>query len=320
MAAGSQALFDSLDSYSAVEGLVTIGETEGLFLECKSPTTPLLSKELRIKLACAVSAFKNTEGGCLIWGASTTKHAHSGLDVISQIEPVGQVQQLAKQIETTIPRLTTPSATNCTNHVLFKNPGDTKGVIVTHVPKSDGDPTQSVLDNLFYFRSGDESIIAPFEIIRRHFAAIQSPDLVPIFNPGLVKLQPNGAWYIPIILENRSTAIAEHVKVCVTIENPTACERIDPKELRDTSAANPGKRLFMTDFKGVIHRGINQIVGSLNVRRAARKRTHRQRARLKLDLKIEVYANKMRGQHLTASLILAKKGFTTKGVRLKNAY
>ena len=62
------------------------------------------------------------------------------------------------------------------------------------------------------------------------------------------------------------------------------------------------------------------MVGSLRVRMAEGKRARRKRAKLKLEIKISVYANRMRAQCLFASLILAKKGFTTKGVRLENVY
>jgi hypothetical protein len=320
METGSSKLFESLSDYQAVENLITIAEAEGLFLECKSPGEPRLSKEQRFMLAKGVSGFRNTEGGCIIWGVSTTKHAHSGLDVISQIEPIGQVRQFAKQLDATIPRLTTPSATDCASRVLIKRSGDSKGIVVTHVPKAATDPTQSVQDHVFYFRSGDEFIPAPYEIIRRHFAGSQSPDLAPIFRTNLVKLEKDGSRNIPIILENRSSAIAEYVKVCVEIINPSACERIDVVDLTDQSSMNPTKRLFMADLPRVIHRGVSQLVGSLRIRMAEGKRAKRKRAKLKLEITISVYANRMRAQRLFASLILAKKGFTAKGVRVENVY
>src|SRR5207245_2949643 len=118
METGSSKLFESLSSYQAVENLVTIAEAEGLSLECKSPVEPRLSKDQRFALAIGVSGFRNTEGGCILWGASTTKHQHSGLDVISQLEPIGQARRFAKQLDATIPQLTTPSATDCASRVL----------------------------------------------------------------------------------------------------------------------------------------------------------------------------------------------------------
>ncbi len=300
-------LFESLDNYSKIEELIKEGESEGMFLECKSPLEPLLDKKKKIKLATTLSGFSNTEGGIVIWGVSTTKHDHSGLDILTQIEEIGNCDYFSKQIERSIPTLTTPSITTCLNKVIKKSKGDSRGLVITYVPKTLGDPVQSNIDNNFYFRNGDEFTILPYEMLKRLFASTESPDLHIIFNSEIVKNKGNGMWEIPIIIKNDSSAVAEHTNVFVQIENEEDCDSISSRNLLDSSDVNPGKRLFNKELEAVVHRGFNSIVGSLNIKMKLEKRYKRT-----LKLKIRIFANKMRGIEEEMSIYLFQNGVSVK--------
>ena len=104
----ASALFQSLDRYAAVQRLIDAGEAEGMYLECKSPTAPNLTRDQRASLARAISGFANTGGGVILWGVGTTRHSHGGLDVLSQIEAVGSAQRFAEQIDAALPGLSNP--------------------------------------------------------------------------------------------------------------------------------------------------------------------------------------------------------------------
>ena len=175
MQEGSRGLYTSLSSYAEIEKLIAAGEAESLHLECKAPSAPKVTRDLKAQFGKALSAFANTEGGVLLLGVSTTNHAHSNLDVLTQIEPIGTCRSFCKQIERVVPSLTTPSHTQVEAKCLVKRPRDTKGLVVLHVPKMVGDPLQSAADQLFYFRSGDESVRAPYELVRRLFASAAGP-------------------------------------------------------------------------------------------------------------------------------------------------
>jgi len=212
--------YDSLSQYSDLEELISNGETEGLYLECKAPTAPQLTRDMRGNLTRAISGFSNTAGGVVIWGISTTKHEHSGLDVLTQIEPIGNCRLFARQIEKAAPRLTTPTITLVGTKIIVHNKTDTRGLVITYIPKTSGDPIQSNIDSHFYFRSGDEFSIAPYEMVKRLFAATAVPDLHSLFDSALVRLNEDGIWEVPIVIQNDSSAIAEHIKVSVTVDNP----------------------------------------------------------------------------------------------------
>lgn len=304
MSDAAEQLFDSLDSYSRLDELVAAGEAEGMHLECRSPKQPLLNRDLQARLAQALSGFANTSGGVFIWGMSTTRHKHDKSDVLSQIEPIGKCRRLEQQIIRKIPALTTPPVLNTKSKILFKNAEDTKGVILTYIPHSLGDPVQAQ-DNMFYFRSGDEFIVAPYEMIKRLFAATDSPDLTLNLDNKLVRKNKDGSWKLPIVIMNRSSAVAEQTKLSVKIKNFEACESVSPYQLRDLSDLNPGEKVFgQGSEEMVIHRGLDIVCGHLTVKMKGRKR--------RLELEVLIFANKMRARSVKFSLVLSNTGLSVK--------
>ena len=231
---GALKLFEFLNEYHKIEGLIREGESEGLYIECKSPSEPRLNPGMKMQLSQAISGFSNTEGGIIIWGVSTTKHDHSSLDILSQIEEIGNCDNFSRQIESSIPTLTTPSVTNSKTKVLKKSKKEGRGIIITYIPKSTGDPTQSNKDNHFYFRHGDEFKILPYEMLKRLFASTKNPDLHALFDSRLIKLKDN-IWEIPIILTNKSSAIGEHIRVYVEVENEGDCDSIVGDSFEDAN-------------------------------------------------------------------------------------
>lgn len=301
----SLVLFNALSKYSDFDDLIGNGEAEGLHLECKAPSDPRIGKDLKNTLAQAVSGFSNTAGGVIVWGVSTVTHAHSGLDVLTQIEPIGQCSRLSSSISTNIPTLTTPPVLNSVSKTIKKNSKDTQGIVVTHIPKHIGDPVQTNGDTQFYFRSGDAFIVAPYEMIQRLFLSTISPDLHPSFYSNLVELKEDGFWEMPIIVENRSSAVGQHVLISVEVVNPSACDEILGKDLYDASKVNPGKSLFHTQLSDVVHREMDVMAGLLRVKMKVVKRAKRL-----LRLKIKIYAHNMRAREIDASIQLAKNKFS----------
>ena len=307
MADASFEVYGSLTLYRRLQDMIDDGETEGLHIECKSPSVPRLNREHKVHLAKALSGFSNTAGGIVIWGVSTTKHSHSGLDVLSQIEPLGNVRQFEKQITSAIPTLTTPSVINFQTKILRRRSSDTRGVVVVHIPKSYGDPCQSNQDNLFYFRSGDEFSIAPYEMVKRLFSATDSPDLSPLFDTDFVNHQDDGSFEIPILIQNNSSAVGENIYVSVIIENADDCERISASGMSYTPSTTPGKRAYMKDISHVLHRGLNLWVDRIKITMKSGKRRKR-----RLDITIRLFANRMVAKEFRYAVSLTKKNFSVR--------
>lgn len=295
-------IYESLISYSDLEELIGIGEAEGPHLECKAPSSPQLNKGLKDQLAIALSGFANTAGGVVIWGISTSKHKHSNLDILTQIVPIGKCNRFAKQVDRAVSPLTEPPITTSKTKAIVEQKGYSRGVVLTYIPKTLGDPIRTTTDQQFYFRNSDMFSILPYEMLKRLFAATDSPDLHPLLEARLVSLEKNGFWKIPITIENYSSAVAEHVIVLIKIENPSSCETIKPERFHDRSDINPDERIFTNNLPGVIHRGLNCVAGNLHVHMRGRHRV--------LKLTIAIFANKMRARQWHMSIQLAKKGFS----------
>ena len=303
----ARALYDSLDGWPALERLIDNAESEGPYLECKAVAEPRLQSGQRTHLAQALSGFSNTMGGVLIWGISTTKHAHTNLDILSQLEPVGNCRSLLQQIVVASSTLAYPAVVGCETKALHPTPGATKGIVVTYVPKSSGDPVQSLADKRFYLRSGDDFVEMPYDILKKMFAATAGPDVQPVFDPRIVQRAGN-VWKIPIVLSNGSSAAASVTKVVVWVLNISACEKVEAQGgFYDTSEVNPGHSVYSTTVNEPIFRGLSFVPGHFLVTMKKGKRPRRI-----LNLRIEVFASGMRGRRWTMAIQLANRGFSVK--------
>jgi hypothetical protein len=315
MSSPAEELYKGLNSIIEIEQLISNGETEGPYLECKSPQSPQINPGIKSQLAEAISGFANSGGGVIIWGVSTTKHSHGNLDVLSQIEPIGNCRNFAKQIDKHVPLLTTPSVNAPPSMVILMSKSDTRGIIITYIPPSQSDPVQSSIDKQFHFRNGDEFSDLPYEILKRMFLGTQGPDLSISFDSRLVKLEDNGFWKIPFVVNNNSSAVAEHSIVLVEIINPDACQQITPSQFVDISYINPGNRVFQLKFQDVIHRGFPQVGGELKV---LMKKTRI--SRRVLQLRVTCYASRMRAKVWKLRIQLAKSGFKVNIIEEKFLY
>lgn len=304
-------IFSNLSSYSGIKTLIDNGEAESLYLECKAPHSPSVDRGIRASLSQALSGFSNSSGGVIIWGVDTTNHPKSGLDILTQIIPIGNVSAFAKRIDSAIPTLTAPPVQTPPSKVLVGKPGDTRGIVITFIPKTSGDPVQALeSDYVYWMRSTDEFVKLPHEFIKRLFASTQGPELVPDFHAGLVKSDANGFWDVPFILENRSSAAGLFAMIRVAVKNSSACETIVPVNMVDQSSVNPGVSVYSQSSEKPVFRGLNQIMGHLKFKM---KRSGKISKRV-LDLEIEVFAQQMRAKRWIKKVSLAKKGFSVRNV------
>lgn len=310
----AEAIFNSLNSFEDIKRLIDGGEAENKYLECKSPGSPQLNQGLKFQLSQAISGFSNSGGGIIIFGVSTTKHAHSGLDILTQIEEIGSIKTFKQQIDLAVSTSSTPNIDLYRSKILTKKPSDTKGLVIIFIPSTSGDPIQAD-DGKFYLRSRDEFVEMPYETVKRMFTGSSGPDLQPIFDYRLVKLQKDGSWKIPIILENNSSAAAKDTEISVTINNIDSCDQVTGDRLIDQSEINPNKKIFMVDIGSPIYRGQNMLVGYLTFKMKKVKIAKR-----RLDLTIDIFSMNMRAKTYSITVQLAKKGFTVRKTKSEYLY
>lgn len=115
----------------------------------------------------------------------------------------------------------------------------------------------------------------------------------------------DGVWKIPIILRNLSSAAAEHTQISVELLNPDVCQIIRPETFIDVSHVNPGKRVFIAEVDTPIYRGLDKLVGELNV-----SLKEGELSKGTLNLSMTVYSSRMRARRWYMTVQLAKEGFS----------
>lgn len=304
--------YDSLKSFQDLQLLIKTGETESQYLECKSPSAPYLSKEIKNKLSQNLSAFANSGGGVIIWGIRTDKW--KDLDRLTQIEPIPSVEDFKKALDVNVPILTMP-AVQFKNKIIKEKSKDTKGIIITYVFQTAGDPVQAN-DGNFYLRIKDTPQLMPYETIKRMFLGTYSPDLSMVFDRRLIKIIEQNKWKIPIILSNKSNYPAKNTIVTVSINNPNACERIDSKGFLDQSDINPGRKIYITQvLREPIYKGLRSFIGEIIVTMKRLKALKRL-----LDITVKIYSEGMRARYQRIKIYLFKKRFKIKEINSDYLY
>lgn len=292
----SRALFDSLKRLADVRELIDDGETESLRLECKCPRSPKVNVDVRKHLAKAASAFANSAGGVLLYGVATDKIHGDSLDVLTDIQPIGGVETFARRITDALPQVTEPAVNGFEVRVIKSRPSSLKGLVAVHVPSVASDPVRTE-DGLFFFRSGNESVQCPYDVIRRLFAASKTPDLAPDVDKSLANRTEDGSIEFTLWVANASGAIAQHIVVRLKLMDPDSCESAEFQPLGgEYKPILSGKDVFC-EVDGVIHKGLMRNAGTVRLRLKPRRRIVR--------LKTALYANHMMAREHVISLRFA---------------
>jgi len=259
-------LYQRLNTYDDIERLIADGETEGLYLECKSPSGPSFNKGLQGQVAKALSGFGNSEGGVLIFGVVTTPHPPSGRDILTQLSPVAKIAAFMRNVHSHIPELTTPHLLGATSKTLTKNLKDAQGIGLLYIPNHVGDPLRTVSDaQQFYIRIVDEHQILTYNLIQRMFASIQGPDLSVFVDTDLSLQQDDNKWKIVLTVINNSSRVARDMCLQVVPMSMENCSVTPSDELIDQSHLYPNMMVFSTSPVTVVYKNMRRVLGHLTV-------------------------------------------------------
>ncbi len=310
-------LYDSLSNFSDLQRLIDDGESEGQYLECKTNGGSQVPAGTKAQFSKAVSAFSNSGGGVIVWGVSTINQTHTGLDILTQIEPIGNIKNFQKQLNLSLHSLMEPQIRGYESKIILENKNDTRGVLISYVPPVDGDPVRVLADGKFWIRSGSVSSPMSYEMIKRMFAGANGPDIEVHFDERLIEInKTDNSWTIPIILSNKSSAVAKDVEISVTIINDDACSHISGQNFQDQSALNPGKKILMGASQKSIYKGKDIMVGKLNIKMKIKE----VRLTRKLSLGINIFCSEMRAKSYSVTILLTQKGFVLKDMKAGYLY
>ena len=297
----ARSIFDQINNYRDLEKLKAEGLSEYLYLECKAPGSPTLYHGLLNHFAQAISGFSNTEGGVIIWGAETTTIRQK--DVITDLCPIANISDFSSDLTNKAPTLVAPRTAAIENKVIRERRTRSRGIVLTFIAKSLGDPVQSLIDQHYYYRSEDEFQKCPHEMIKRLFAATETPSIESVIESESIKFI-DGSWKVPVTLKNESSAAGEHVGLSLQVLNPESCAEIivsDPiGGFRDVSDINRGKKVYSASLSDVLHRGWPVVIGHINFKMKERK--------VLLRLGISIFANNMRAKRIIHRLNLRSGG------------
>jgi Putative DNA-binding domain len=166
-------LFESLSDAPTISAL--IGQSEHLYLECKTWST---EQESQKNLAKALCGFANAAGGVLIIGLSTTTSQDKySPDVIDKKTPVADAAALKSRVEGLIPDIVEPPLIEVTVKAIEELPGQKAGYIVLNVPSTDGGPHRSRKDWRFYLRINTGTYLMEYFQLQDMFGKRQRPIL-----------------------------------------------------------------------------------------------------------------------------------------------
>lgn len=294
----AKALYDSIRTYRDLERFIDEGEAESLYLECKTQRGVKLARGTIVNFAQALSGFSNTSGGIILWGMDTVREPQTGLDILTQIVPIGNCTAFLRNLKNKVPVLTAPWVPGIEGKIIRKKQSDAQGVVVSYIPQTNGDPVQSLIDKVFYFRAGDQFVEAPFDMIKRLFTSVGSPDIHLNVDKNSIKKKGDN-FEVPITLKNEASAMGEYVVIGLEVVNHSDCEFLQCVRFDDASEINPGKRFFSLTLPSTLHKGMNLHVGAIRVKLVGRKR--------KLTTLATIFAKNMMPRKAKTEIILTKK-------------
>jgi len=185
-----EALFERLraEKWNAVEELVNDQAPESLSLEFKTkgfsvpPAPPAqpgkLNDDDKRNLAKSISAFANTDGGCLIFGISTKDGKGTEADRAKKPEPIEQLAAFKRSVEAILKDVTNPAVPNIELLDIEDAAGSDRGVLAIRIPQSIGRPHRACMGpEHYYMRVASRSDIMPHSILAALMGRVPQPRL-----------------------------------------------------------------------------------------------------------------------------------------------
>jgi len=186
-------LFERLraEGWPAITELIADQTPESLSLEFKCKAYGGLPGKLhdddRKNLAKSISAFANTDGGCMIFGISTeTGRAHDP-DRAKAAQAVSDLGKFKQAVEAILKDVVNPAVPGIDLLTIEDQAGSDRGALAIHVPQSIARPHRANMGpgdvrEHYYQRSASRSDIMPHSILAALMGRIPSPSLHLLLN------------------------------------------------------------------------------------------------------------------------------------------
>lgn len=218
-------LFDRIKSegLAAIRSFVDDRKSEELFLDFKrssvNGTGKKLSDKDRQTFGKAISGFGNSEGGVIVWGVDCSED-DKGRDVAHTLHPLEEPSRFESWLRSVASGCTIPAH----RHIEYLTVPDeeSKGYVITLIPKSEDAPHMDIDQKRYYVRAGSNFLPTPHDVLSGMFGRRPQPTvfhsyqmLLPTIKDGYLCID------IGIEIQNRGPGIAEDLfLVCELLSAP----------------------------------------------------------------------------------------------------
>lgn len=297
----SKKFFDSLNKYSDLEILINDGSSEDQTLECKLvKSSNNFTQDLEAELRKEISGFANTGGGVLAFGLDCDNKR--GIDVITQICPIGEIKTFESKFKIKAPLLVRQKI-NFETKIIKKRTSDSKGILLSYIYPTSGDPVQAS-DGKFYLRVGDQTPEMPYETLKRMILGVNSPDLNIYIDFKYIDYKKDtNLWEIPLTVINQSNYPAKNTKLLIFVPDQKNVVDVNApgyRDIRSINKYNANGWYFSENIEGNIYKGLSISSKPINIKMADKK--------IKAVLKISIYSEGMVAKVFKIDVYLSKSG------------
>ena len=236
--------FDSIKTWPDVLDL--LGEQESVHLECKKKadaSTATLDQSDKVNLGTAISGFANVSGGLLIFGLKTKQEGSNESFTIKAIAPIENVRAFHDRVEAHIQGIVDPPIARL--DVKSIADADGSGVVLVHVPASDGGPHRAVggsplSNDRYYMRTVSSTVVMPHALLAALFGRTATPRL-------RFKLVRANVRYVQVLVENNGRGYARTVQARFRMRDGTNTEI----EARNFDLNDMWLRSYLANYEGI---------------------------------------------------------------------
>ena len=306
-------LFDRLSAggEAVLEELLTNQTAESVDLDFKEKSEigrDGFNKTDKQILGRTLSAFANSAGGLLIFGAQARKNA-DGIDCLTALKPIPNIDRFASEAQTLTGQFLFPRHDGIRQTTIYSGTKDGSGFLAMHVDRSTRRPHQSKApdDGRYYKRAGDSTFVMEHYDVEDAFKRVATPEIELVVNVLEARFGTGQAWHIPISLglKNVGTSLVRYPYISILKTNADVIENhvhLGPRWR--LSRDRPGLQ-FTGGADDVIHVDTTQIGGHLYVSPTMERGEFRIRGRPyeehAVSIRIQYGAEGARGETLAYS-------------------
>lgn len=219
-------------------------------------------------LGRTLSAFANSAGGLLIFGAEARKNS-DGIDCLNALKPIPNIDRFASEAQTLTGQYLFPRHDGVRQATIYSERRDGSGYLALHVERSNRRPHQSKApeDGRYYKRAGDSTFVMEHYDVEDAFRRVAAPEIELDLKVLPARYGSGQTWTIPISLgmTNVGASLVRYPYMSILTTNADVIEHHAHLGPRWRLSRDPPGVQFTGGADDVIHVDTTQVGGHLYV-------------------------------------------------------